>query len=431
MEPDQLPEFVHDLAEWTQRSAAALWSGKAALGSPFYWPPGVANPNKAALELRQEVYDQTLRRTGVHAMAHAKMVNEQQKATHRSYQELAAYHATTLRQAKLLYVGKDVSYLAARTEMKEFRLDLDLFYLDPVKKEGLMTCGFIMWDTPIGEAEPRGKLTAQYDARTGELIEVDIVDDMMEGFRDAEGPINAVTWRILPGAKEVLVVFYTDGTKARKGYEQALAAQAADLPPGMVMDRSAVQLQMSDMQPLEREQVLPLNKTLAWFEQTDEPERLMATILSDPSFLREAERHHVAENFVAANEKVLPMLSQMVKTFVATLAIRRMKLAQRDVIVAPRSSVKRMRRGGAEPERQEGRTELLRIGKPLTRRASAGSSGGGGKWKVKTVIGPVIRTRQYVPAYDEYREGVWMIEPYVAGPEDAPWSRSAKVFLLE
>jgi hypothetical protein len=188
---------------------------------------------------------------------------------------------------------------------------------------------------------------------------------------------------------------------------------------------------LSDMQPLEREQVLPLGKTLAWFEQDDVPEqeRLQATILSDPSFLREAERHHVDRNFLEANRKVLPMLSQMTKTFVATLAIRRMKLTRQEEVEPPRSSVKRMRRAGAEIERQEGKVRVLSIGKPLTRRTS-GSSGGGGKWKVKTIIGPVIRTRQYVPALDEYREGTWMIEPYVAGPEDAPWSKIAKVFLV-
>jgi hypothetical protein len=199
----------------------------------------------------------------------------------------------------------------------------------------------------------------------------------------------------------------------------------------MAIDKSAAALQMSDPQPLEREQVLPLGRTLAWFEDKSAEDRLRPTIESDPGYLRLAERKQIGAEYIAANEKILPMLSQMVKTFVATLAVRRMKLAHQEEVPAPRLSVKRMRRSGASAERQGGGVQVIRIGKPLKHRAKAGDSGGGGKWKVKTVIGPVIRTRQYVPAYDEYRDGVWMIEPYVAGPEDAPWSKNAKVFLLE
>lgn len=431
MEPAHLPEFVHDLAQWTRTSGARLWCGKAAQGSPFYWPPGVTDPSKDALALRKEVYDTALRRSGVHEVAHATMVDAQQRSTIKSYEALAAYHATTLEQAKLFYVGRDISYLAARTEMKEYRLDLDLFYLDPKSKKSLMTCGFMMWDTPIGEAEPRGKLTAQYDMGTGELVEVDVVDDMMEGFKESETPVNALSWRILPGAEEVLIVFYSDGVKARANYERYLEAQKADLPPGMTFDKAAAQLQASDPQPLEREQVLPLGKTLNWFDTSAgaDQDRLKATILSDPSFLREAERGRVAANFIAANEKILPMLSQMVKTFVATLAVRRMKLTQQDEVTAPKHAIKRMRRSGASEERQQGAVQVVRIGKAIKRKT--GGSGGGGRWKVKTIIGPVIRTRQYVPAHDEYRDGVWMIEPYVAGPEDAPWSKNVKVFLLD
>ncbi|MFE0472398.1 hypothetical protein ACFW2V_12360 [Streptomyces sp. NPDC058947] len=432
MEPEQLHEFVHDLAEWTRRSGGTLWCGKAAQGSPFYWPPGVTNPGKDALALRAEAYERTLRQSGLHEVAQAEAVAAQQDSTLHAYKELAAYHATTLERAKLMYIGRDISYLAARTEMKEFRLDLDLFYLDPVKKKSLMTCGFMMWDTPIGEAEPRGQLTAQYDINSGELLEVDVVDDMMEGFRESETPVNALSWRILPGSEEVLLIFYTDGSKARQNYERYIAAQKKNLPPGMVLDKEAAALQLSDPQPLEREQVLPLNKTLDWFEvrqsADSDRERLRPTILSDPSYLREAERRQVASDFIEANEKILPMLSQMVKTFVATLAIRRMKLAQREEVPAPRAAVKRMRRSGASEERVTGGVQVVRIGQPLKHRTSSG--GGGGKWKVKTIIGPVIRTRQYVPAHDVYREGLWEIEPYLAGPPDAPWSKNAKVFLL-
>jgi hypothetical protein len=431
MEPQQLPEFVHDLAEWTRRSAGTLWCNKAGTGSRFYWPPTVDDPTERAMAARHARYDQVLDQTRANEVAQSEAQAAQYAMSIASFKDLADYHATTLEQAKLFYIGRDISYLAARTEMKDFRLDLDLFYLDPKQEKSLMACGFIMWDTPIGEAEPRGAVTAQYSMDTGELLEVDVVDDMMEGFRESETPVNALSWRILPGAKEVLVVLYTDGAKARAGYERYLAAQKGNLPPGMAIDKSAAALQMSDPQPLEREQVLPLGRTLAWFEDKSAEVRLKPTIESDPGYLRLAERKQIGAEYIAANEKILPMLSQMVKTFVATLAIRRMKLARQEEVPAPKPSVKRMRRSGASAERQEGGVQVIRIGKPLKHRAKAGDPGGGGRWKVKTVIGPVIRTRQYVPAYDEYRDGVWMIEPYVAGPEDAPWSKNAKVFLLE
>ena len=431
MDPKLLPEFVHDLSEWTRRNGGRMWSGKAAMGSPFYWPPGVADPHKDARALGNKIYDRVLWQGGRHEEAHKAMTEAQQDSTLQSYCALADYHAQTLEQARLFYIGRDISYLAARTEMREFRLDLEMFRLDPTKSGSLMTCGFMMWDTPIGEAEPRGRLTAQYSNGTGELLEVNVIDDVMDGFRDSDTPVNALTWRILPGAKEVLVVFYSNGSKARENYKRHIESERANLSFGMFINEDAVQLQLSDMQPLEREQVLPLNTSLGWFEDKDREDRLQATILSDPSFLRAAERNHVLDDFVQANEKVLPMLSQMVKTFVATLAVRRMKLASRQEIPPPGSSRKRMRKDGASEERQTSPVQVVRIGTPIKRRPKDDGGSGGGKWKVKTIIGPVIRTRQYVPAYDEYRDGVWMIEPYIAGPRDAPWSEKTKVFLLD
>lgn len=430
MEPEQLPEFVHEMAGWARRSGPLIWAAKAAQGSPFYWPPGVTDPSKDALALREEVYGKTLRRTQYHHLAHTVAVEAQRDSTLTSYRQLADHHATTLERAHLFYIGKDIAYLAGRTEMRDFRLDRDLLYLDPIKKTSLMTCGFMMWQTPIGEAEPRGKLTAQYHVRTGELLEVEVTDDVMEGFRDSETPVNALSWRILPDGKNVLLVFYSDGNKVKEAVRRHIEEQKASLPPGASLDEAMAQHAISDPQPLEREQVIPLDTTLAWFEDKDAEHRLKATILSDPSFLREAERRHVAKDFIEANEKILPMLSQMVKTFVATLAVRRMKLATREEVAPSRASVKRMRRDGASEERQQGRVQVVRIGGQLKRKTKDGGSGGG-KWRVKTIIGPVIRTRQYVPAYDEYRDGVRMIEPYVAGPEDAPWSKNVKVFLLE
>jgi hypothetical protein len=427
MDPQLLPEFVHDLAVWTRSTAPELWAAKSAQGCPFYWPPELRHNPGQLLGLRNAVYDDTLRRTGNHHIAHAATMGAHQDASLESFAQLADYYASTLERAHLLCVGKDISYLAAKTEMKDFRLELDLFRPSP--GEGPKSCGFVTWDTPIGAAEARGAIRAYYEHGVEAPDSVEFIEDMMSEFKDAETPVNAASWRILPGGKEVLVTFYSDGVKAAEVYRAWMEGTRKNLPPGQMIDEHGAKLQLSDPQPLEREQVLPLGETLAWFHEKEKPNRLTPTIVADPTYLRAAERAHVADKYNEANEAILPMLSQMVKTFVATLAIRRMKLASREEVAAPRASVKRMRRSGASSDRQESRVEVVRIGKAMQRRGKGGS--GGGKWKVKTVVGPVIRTRQYVPAHDEYRDGFWEIEPYVAGPLDAPWSDKARVFLLD
>lgn len=77
-----------------------------------------------------------------------------------------------------------------------------------------------------------------------------------------------------------------------------------------------------------------------------------------------------------------------------------------------------MRRDGASEPRQTSTVQVIRIGKALRHRTS---SGGGSKW-----------TKQYVPAYDELRDCVppKVIGPYIAGSADAPWLKTARVYLL-
>jgi hypothetical protein len=78
------------------------------------------------------------------------------------------------------------------------------------------------------------------------------------------------------------------------------------------------------------------------------------------------------------------------------------------------------------------KTVFVRLGQPLKHRKPSGTSKAG-KWKVRTIVGPYIRTRQYIPAWDTYDETPRLIEPYVAGPDGAPFSDAAanKVFLLD
>jgi hypothetical protein len=421
MEPRLLPEFVHDLETWTRESAPTLWSGKSAQGSPFYWPAGISDPSTEAIRNSDRARELMSKKT-----KDLELIEEASRKAHAatvmsSFTDLANFHADTLETASLHYVGKDIAFLAARAEMKEFRLDAEIL---PT------ATGFIMWDTPIGEAEPRGQLTAYFNTGTGVITDVEVIDDMMEGFRDSETPVNAASWRILEGGEEILVTFYSDGVKAAENYREWASRQKAG--HGMTLDRSVFLLQQSDPQPIEREQVLPIGKALSWFDDESQENRLRPTIISDPDRSHVAKRFGVAHQYEEANRKVLPMLTQMVKTFVSTLIIRKIKLASVTEESAPKPSVKRMRRGGASVERQESKVQIVRVGAPIQHRNSSGGKGGG-KWKVKTLIGPVIRNTQYVPAYDEYRKCIppKVIGPYIAGPADAPWSDKVKVFLLE
>lgn len=419
-QPELLPEFVAELAEWTRSKGAAQWLLKASSGSPFYWPKEIGNPTGESNWLRNVAYDEAFKKT--RSASKAQEASNQVAMTMQAggLAKLSAYHAETLDTAQITNVGKDITYLAAKTEMKDFRLDIEDL---PAPR------GFVLWDTPIGEAEPRGLITAFYEG--GELESVDAISDLMANYRNSETPVVAASWRLLPEEDSVLVVFYTDGEKAKAFHREQAEQMRANLGPGEVVDTAAFDLYMSDPLPMEREQVLPLNRTMAWFHEKDQANHLEVTVTSDSAYMDAATRGGVEKDFQEANDRVLPMISQMVKTFVATLALRKMKLASRESIPAPAKSKKRMRRAGVGEERIESRVTVVRLGKPIQRRSKGDGESRGGKWKVKTIIGPVIRHTQYVPAHDEYRQGTWVIEPYVAGPADAPWSENAKVYLLD
>ncbi|KPC90791.1 hypothetical protein ADL27_32530 [Streptomyces sp. NRRL F-6602] len=425
-QPELLPEFVSELTQWTKDKAPALWLYKALSGAPFYWPKSIGNPTESAHAIGDFAYRQALKsyRGDLAKAQEAKHAVESTQFVG-GLAQLAQYHAETLDRAYVLGIGKDITYLAAKTEMKEYRLTVDLLP---------KPYGIIFWETPIGEAEPRGMITTEYWKDSGKVVNITQVEDMMEGYRNSDTPIVAASWRLLPEEESVLVVFYTDGEKSRALYREMREEQIRNLEEGFRVDETQFQLQMSDPLPMEREQVLPLNKTLGWFHEKDKAERLTSTVKSDPTYLPESFKDaEVLDKFTEANEQILPVLSQMVKTFISTLHLRKMKLASREEIPAPAKSQKRMKRSQVNPERVASKVEVVRIGKPLQHREKGSGTGKGGKWKVKTVIGPVIRYRQYVPAYDEYREYPEgkMIEPYVAGPADAPWSDKARIYLLE
>ncbi|MFF4529214.1 hypothetical protein ACFY1P_08065 [Streptomyces sp. NPDC001407] len=414
MEPAQLHEFVHKLAKWTKKTAPEFWSSKAAAGDQFYWPANMKAPVITNSMFNGLVHAALPIQGGDWNRAQIVARDTIARYVQPEMDKLAAYHAETLEDAYLLYVGKDTSYLAAKTEMENFRLE---------RKHLPATRGFVRWEIPIATAtghESHGMNPKE-------------VEEILQHFGQSEIPINAASWRVSDDGTEVLVCLYSDGGAAKAKMINSLNS-AGVLKEAAETD--AYKLQYSDPAPLEREQVLPLGKTLAWFD-SDSEEKLEATIKpvppDDPRH-REAVELHAKQ--VRAHEEYLPILTQAIKTFAATFLIREMKMISREEVPPPRSVKKRMKRmkgGDASKSPGSRMVEVIRIGKPLQHRNKSEESGKGGKWKVKTVVGPVVRYRQYVPAYDEYREYPEgkIIEPYVAGPADAPWSEKAKVYLME
>jgi hypothetical protein len=109
------------------------------------------------------------------------------------------------------------------------------------------------------------------------------------------------------------------------------------------------------------------------------------------------------------------------------------KIANREEIPAPPYAVKQIARdtGRSRAEvREDNKTVFVRLGQPLRhRKPKEGAKSW--TWSHRVVVGPFIRTRQYIPAHDRYDESPRLIEPYVAGPPDKPIRNTDKVFLLD
>lgn len=378
LKPSHMPALVYDMAKWTRSVGRKLWPVMAFGGSIFHYPEGLF-----------------------------------------TFDELANYHATTLENSHMLFVGKDISYLAAKTEMDKFRLERDLL---PSK------FGAILWEIPIGTAESVGRVLGEWNPNTGEMNYVEVIDSVLEEYRKSETPVNMVTWRLIED--EVLLCFYSDGEKAKIGlrnYRNAMEEEGVNMPSEYFSMRD------SDPQPMEREQVLPIGVTLEWMKgYLDGGEGvLQPTISISPRKLEASKAKGLDKEMVAAHDKYVPVLNQMVKTFVATLHLRKMKIADESGVSATPKVKKRMSKRGAPEALTERRVSVVRVGRLKRGNRSPKGGGKGSPWGVKTVVGPVWRSRQYIPATGEYDESGRMIEPYVAGPDDAPWSESARVYLLD
>jgi hypothetical protein len=395
--PQTVAAVRHEMIGWFRTYAPRIWPLQHLGGSKFVAPPCLPpiHAKVAGYEFLPEA---------------GSAYHIPDASTERQFVRLAEYYAQTFEQAKTYYIGPDLSHLALRTEMEHYRLTLDML---PAPT------GFLVWALPVGSAEPFVPRHAWVDLR-GNVTEIEDPDEVpLSPFADVDSPVIGVSWRYDPDDNSVWVVFFTrnDGILEKisqgRGAEEIAHATAMGGPVSF-----------------EREQRLPLDQTLGWFDSGDE-DRIRPTAYADVATLPEHLRAMGAE----ANASVLPSLTQMTRALVATFMLMKWKIATREEIAPPPYAVREIAKstGATKAEaKAANKTILVRLGQPLRHRKPK-EGGKSGKWKVRAIIGPYIRTRQYIPAHDRYDETPRLIEPYVAGPEGAPFSDRAanKVFMLD
>ncbi|WP_371590881.1 hypothetical protein [Streptomyces sp. NBC_00470] len=380
LSPEAMPELRQDMAAWARTYAQVVWSRTHVEGSPFVLPPSLGGRVPVGRYLESP-----------------------------NFRRLADYHGETWETGKLDSISPVMTHLAFRSEMKSYRLTRDM--LPPGAR------GITVWQTPIGDAESGNHLDHR-DPVSGKWELDDDAIDYLNRFREAPAGIMAATWRYEPEANGVWVTFWADHTEV----------VASGLTGTTAQRRQAKQL----MGPLgmEMEQWLPLDESLRWFhEDAGDPKGALRLTVrprplrgsADPELYAKAQRRMATQK---------PMMSQWVKTLLCTWMLRKMKVTGREVIEAPRSVQKRLARTERpEVAREMGRVEVIKLGEPIRKRAERAKAGGY-TWKVQTLIGPVTRTRQYIPAWGTYDEEPRIIEPFWAGPPGAPVSGSDRVFLL-
>lgn len=374
LSPEKLPELRHEYVKWIRGRAADQWIQQHMSGSAFVAPPhmrqGFANVN---------------------------------------FDELAAYYAQTWERARLYSVSSEMTTLAYRTQMSTYRLTLDNL---PSPQ------GVVFWQNPIGSAEDSSRYQIPIDLETGE-IKTEEVRTVLDKFRESPSPVIAASWRYDENTHQVWVVFYTD-------HLEYLSKILEDFP---LEERARGRNMMAPI-AFEREQSLPLDRTLQWFDSdAPEGERIPLTARSYAATAGPTEEIRAAGR--ERDEEIRAPMTQMVKTLISTWLLMDWKIAHREEVPAPRAARKRMIRESSDRNLVEAtaKVQVIKLGAPLKRRSSGGS--GGGKWKVRAIVGPYIRNTQYVPAHDRYDHSPRLIEPYIAGPEGAPLSNADKVFLLD
>lgn len=396
--PQTMAEARLGMIDWFRTYTSRIWPEQHLSGSHFIAPPSL--PPIKAKSVGYQI--NPLTRSAL------QMPRESDRA---QFIRLAEYYASNFERAKMYYLSEEMTNLALRTEMPQYRLTADML---PAPE------GFLVWGQPIGDAQQFIPRTA-WVGLDGSLTEN--TEDPPEGrpsiFKDADTPVIGAAWRYEPDHNTVWLSIYTrndgilDSLMREMPEDQREMARALTPPLGF-----------------EREQGLPMDVTLNWFDADPKDGRkLEATAFSDLAELPE----HLHVKARTANKDVEPQLTAMVRTLVATFLLMKWKIAHREEITAPHTAVKQMARATGRPRetvREGSKTTVVRLGQPLRHRKPA-KGAASRKWKVRTLVGPHIRTRQYIPAWDTYDDTPRLIEPYIAGPEGAPLSKTARVFLLE
>lgn len=395
--PQTIAGVRHEMVDWFRTYAPRIWPTQHLGGSKFVAPPCLP-----AIRAKVGGYE-----FNPDAGAAFHLADD---ATIRQFRRLAEYYAQTFEQAKTYYIGPDLSHLALRTEMDHYRLTLDML---PAPT------GFMIWALPVGAAEHFIPHHSWVDLQ-GNVTEVEDPEEIpLSPFADVDSPVIGVSWRYDPDDNSVWVVFYTRN-------DGILAEMVKDMTDAELARIRAMGGPIS----FEREQRLPLDQTLGWFE-SDAEDRLRSTAHADIAKLPD----HLKAIGEQANSDVLPSLTQMTRALVATFMLMKWKIATREEIAPPPYAVREIAKSTGQTKAEvkaAHKTVLVRLGQPLKHR-KAKEGGKGGKWTVRAIIGPYVRTRQYIPAWDTFDETPRLIEPYIAGPEGAPFSDAAanKVFMFE
>jgi hypothetical protein len=388
------------ITQWLRNGSQDIWPLQHMSGSRFVAPPSLPPIRTRSAGIEVNLFMGTAFDTP----------REQDKA---QFVRLARWYAASLERSKMYYISPEMTHLAMRTQMETFRLTADML---PAPE------GFLVWGQPIGDAERFIPRTAWLgpDGVMSEDSITTLFPSQFSPFQDAEVPVVGAAWKYERDHDQVWVTTYTRNSELR------------DAMISRLYDTREIALVQSLTPPLafEREQALPLDRTLNWFDAdpADGP-RLELTAYADREHLPE----HQWEKADAANADVAPQMTAMMRTLVATWMLMKWKIAHREEIAAPHAAVKRIARETGQTRaaaREITRTQVVRLGQPLRHR-NPPTGAASRKWTVRAIIGPYIRTRQYIPAQGIFDYTPRLIAPYIAGPPGAPINNLDKVFLLE
>lgn len=404
IDPKYLPKMVRKLAKWQRQYAPEMWATGAVGGTKFFAPPGMP----PMVHQMKGVSLDPLTGEGIRVPT---------EETVSSYRGLAAYYAQTLEGAKCYHLSERMSNLALRTVMPRYKLTLDALRIGP--EGGIVPWGFIAWSLPIGRAETDGLSDQLIDFRTGEVSYPEL--SAFSPYADADFPVVAASWRYEPEADIIWVAFYSQNSDETRVLRNA---------GYLTEDELAGLARLREPFSLEREQALPLGKSLNWCDAdpADGPRLDLTTWINPDGY----DREHLRQKAIRNNDNARTSVSGMVRALIASWLIMKWKVAHREEIPPPQDVIRELAKKIGHSKKtvaKEYGTTVVRLGAPIQKQA-ARTGAKEYTWKVRALVGPVVRDRQYIPAWGTYDEEPRFIEPYWAGPPDAPISNVDRVFKL-